>query len=163
VAKDFSFDVVSDFDSQELLNALDQARREIGTRYDFKGAVAEIKQFPDHLELTADSEFRLKAIIDVLQSKLVRRQLDLRILDPQTPVAAAKGTVRQELRLRRGIDQDRARELTRRIRASHPKVVVRVQGDAVRVSSPKKDDLQGVIATLRSAEFDLPLQFQNYR
>lgn len=163
MAQDNSFDVVSDFDQQELVNALDQSRREIGTRFDFKGVTAEITQEKEQLILLTDSDMHLKAILDVLQSKLHKRGIDLKVLDPQKPEPAARGNVRQVVKLRRGISDDLGRDLNKRIRASHPKVQVRIEGDKLRVSSKSKDELQGVIASLKALELDVPLQFTNYR
>jgi uncharacterized protein YajQ (UPF0234 family) len=163
MAQDNSFDVVSDFDQQELVNALDQTRREIGTRYDFKGITADIEQEKEELVLLTDSDMHLKAILDVLQSKLHKRGVDLKVLDPQKAEPAARGNVRQVVKLRRGIADDLARDLNKKIRAAHPKVQVRIEGDKLRVGSKSKDELQGVMATLRELELDVPLQFTNYR
>ena len=163
MAQDNSFDVVSDFDQQELVNALDQARREIGTRYDFKGVTAEITQEKEELVLLTDSDMHLKAILDVMQSKLHKRGIDLKVLDPQKPEPAARGNVRQAVKLRRGISDDLARDLNKKIRAAHPKVQVRIEGDKLRVSSKSKDELQGVISSLKALELEVPLQFTNYR
>lgn len=163
MAQDFSFDVVSDFDQQELVNALDQTRREIGTRYDFKGVTADIEQEKDQLVLLTDSEMHLKAILDVLQSKMHKRGVDLKVLDPQKPEQAARGNVRQVVKLRRGISDDLARDLNKKIRANNPKSQVRIEGDKLRVSSKSKDELQSVIGFLRGLELDVPLQFTNYR
>ena len=163
MAQDFSFDVVSDFDQQEMVNALDQTRREITTRYDFKGVTAEIEHEKDQLVLLTDSDMHLKAILDVLQSKLHKRGIDLKVLDPQKPEPAAKGNVRQAVKLRRGIADDLARDLNKKIRAAHPKVQVRIEGDKLRVSAKSKDDLQAVIADLRAMDLAVPLQFTNYR
>jgi uncharacterized protein YajQ (UPF0234 family) len=163
MAQDYSFDVVSDFDQQEMVNAVDQARREIQTRYDFKGVTAEITLEKDQLVLLTEGDMQLKAIADVLQSKLHRRGIDLKVLDPQKPEPAAKGNVRQVIRLRRGIAEDLARTLTRRIRSDHPKVQSRIQGDQLRVVSRDKDALQAVIRALREMDLEVPLQFTNYR
>jgi cyclic-di-GMP-binding protein len=163
VAQEHSFDVVSDFDHQELVNAVDQARREITTRYDFKNVVVEITLEKDRLELLSGSEAQLKSILDVLQSKVHRRGLDLKVLDPQKPEPAAKGNVRQTVKLRKGIGEEQARDLTKRIRAEHPKVQVRTQGEQLRVTAKDKDELQAVIAQLKALDVDLPLQFTNYR
>ena len=163
MATDSSFDVVSDFDQQELVNALDQTRREIGTRFDFKNVTAEIEQEKEQLVLLTDSDMHLKAILDVLQSKLHKRGIDLKVLDPQKPEQAARGNVRQVVKLRRGISDDLARDLNKKIRAHNPKVQVRIEGDKLRVASKSKDDLQSVIAFLREMELELPLQFTNYR
>jgi hypothetical protein len=163
MAQDFSFDVVSDFDQQEMVNALDQTRREIGTRYDFKGVTADIEQEKDQLVLLTDSDMHLKAILDVLQSKMHKRGIDLKVLDPQKPEQAARGNLRQVVKLRRGISDDLARDLNKRIRAGVPKAQVRIEGDKLRVSSKSKDELQSVIGFLRGLELDVPLQFTNYR
>ena len=163
MATDNSFDVVSDFDQQELVNALDQTRREIGTRFDFKNVTAEIEQEKEQLVLLTDSDMHLKAILDVLQSKLHKRGIDLKVLDPQKPEQAARGNVRQVVKLRRGIADDLARDLNKKIRGHNPKVQVRIEGDKLRVASKSKDDLQSVIAFLREMELDVPLQFTNYR
>jgi len=163
VAAELSFDVVSDFDQQELVNALDQARREIGQRYDFKNAVARITEEKDELVLLSDSDMHLRAMMDILQSKLHKRGVDLKVLDPQKAETAARGNLRQAVRLRRGIGDELGRNLTKKIRAAHPKVQVRIEGDKLRVSSKVKDDLQAVIRSLREMELDVPLQFTNYR
>ena len=161
--QEFSFDVVSDFDHQELVNAVDQARREIGTRYDFKNLTAEIELEKEQLTLTTEGDMQLRAMIDVLKTKFHKRQLDLKILDPQKAEPAAKGNVRQVIKLRRGINDELARKLHKQIRAEHPKVQVRIQGDQLRVTGRDKDALQGVITSLRAADLDVPLQFTNYR
>jgi cyclic-di-GMP-binding protein len=163
MATDNSFDVVSEFDQQELVNALDQTRREIGTRFDFKSVTAEIEQEKEQLVLLTDSDMHLKAILDVLQSKLHKRGIDLKVLDPQKPEQAARGNVRQVIKLRRGIADDLARDLNKKIRAHNPKVQVRIEGDKLRVASKSKDELQSVIGFLREMELDVPLQFTNYR
>ena len=163
MAGDFSFDVVSDFDPQELRNALDQARREIATRYDFKGGLAEIVQEKDALAIRADSDLRAKAIRDLIESKAIRRSLSLKIFD-WGPIEPAGGmTVRQHVGLQRGLSDDLARKITKILRDEHPRVKSQVQGDAVRVSAKSKDDLQKVIARLRELDESVPLQFVNYR
>jgi uncharacterized protein YajQ (UPF0234 family) len=162
--QEYSFDVVSDFDQQELVNAIDQARREIQTRYDFRGVTAEIELEKEQLVVTTAGEMQLRAIIDMLQSKMIKRGLDINILDPQKAEDAAKGNVRQVIKLRRGIGDEVGKDLVKRIRASQPKVQVRIQGDQLRVSAKDKDNLQAVIAELRDVDdLELPLQFTNYR
>jgi uncharacterized protein YajQ (UPF0234 family) len=163
MAQEFSFDVVSDYDHQELVNAIDQARREIGARYDFKNLTAEIELEKEQLTLTTESDMKLAAMLDVLKTKLHKRSLDLKILDPQKPENAAKGNLRQVIKLRRGINDELAKKLQKQIRADQPKVQVRIQGDQLRVSAKDKDALQAVIASLRAADLDVPLQFTNYR
>ena len=163
MAQEFSFDVVSDFDHQEMVNAVDQTRREIQTRYDFKNVTAEITLEKEQLILLTESDMQLRAIIDVLQSKLHRRGIDLKVLDPQKAEPAAKGNLRQVVKLRRGISEELARTLTKKIRIEHPKVQARIQGDQLRIVSREKDALQGVIRALKEMDLEVPLQFTNYR
>lgn len=160
---DFSFDVVSEANLQEVRNAVDQASREIATRYDFKGSVSEIRLEKNLLHIHSDDEFKLKAVIDVLQSKLVRRDVDLKFLDFGKVEPASGGTVRQTITLRQGIDKELGREIVKRIKASKLKVQAQIQEDQVRVTSKVKDDLQAVIRLLREHDFGVPLQFANYR
>ncbi|HUY97210.1 MAG TPA: YajQ family cyclic di-GMP-binding protein [Verrucomicrobiae bacterium] len=162
-ASEHSFDVVSEFDHQELVNAVQQAQREIATRYDFKDVTAEVTLGDDGVTVLTSSEQRAQAMLDVLQGKLVRRGLSLKILRPGKVEPAAKGNVRQLLSLQRGIDEELARSLVKRIRAGHPKVQVRIQGDELRVSGKDKDHLQAVIQDLREYDAPVPLQFTNYR
>ncbi len=163
MAGDVSFDVVSDFDEQELRNALDQVRREIAQRYDFKGAHVELTQAPDELVLTTDDEFRAKAVRDLIETKAVRRNLSLKIFDWGTIEPAGGNRVRQHIGLRRGLNDELARRIAKLIRDEFPKVKPQVQGDAVRVSGKSKDELQRVIARLRELDEPVPLQFENYR
>ena len=163
MAGDVSFDVVSDFDRQELVNALDQTRREIQTRYDFKGVTAELELGKDEITLLTDDEFRANAIKDLLESKAIKRGLSLKIFDWGKVEPAGGGTVRQEIKLRRGLTSEQAKELSKRIRDSFPKTKPTIQGDAVRVSAKSKDELQAVIADLRALDYPVALQFQNYR
>src|SRR5918911_3151867 len=163
MAQDYSFDVVSQFDRQELVNAINQAQREISTRYDFKDTNSTIELGQDEITLHGPSDFKLKAMIDVLQSKLIKRQLDLKIIKPGPIEPAAKGTVRQVLTLQQGISDDLARDLVKKIKQVSPKVQPRIQGDTIRVSSREKDLLQSVIQSLRETEAGVPLQFINYR
>ncbi len=162
-ASEHSFDVVSDFDRQELVNAVEQARREIANRYDFKGVTAELDLGDKEISLLASSESRADAALDVLESKLLRRGLSLKILKPGKYEPAARGNVRRVIELQRGIGEDSARDLSKRIRTAHPKVQVRVQGPELRVVSKDKDTLQAVIRDLQALDLDLPLQFTNYR
>ena len=162
---DVSFDVVSEFDHQELVNALDQARREIGTRYDFKGAKAELELGKDEIILRADTEFRAKAMRDLLESKAIRRGLSLKIFDWGDIEEAGGNTVRQRIGLRQGLPEDLAKKITRLIRDEFPKLKSQIQGDSVRVSGKSKDELQRLITRLRqeSEAYPVPLQYQNYR
>jgi len=165
MAGEVSFDVVSEFDRQELVNALDQARREIGTRYDFKGSRAELELGKDEIALRADSEARARAMRDLLESKAIRRGLSLKIFDWGEIEEAGGNTVRQRIGLRRGLPEEIAKKISKLIRDDFPKTKAQIQGDAVRVSGKSKDDLQRVIARLReeSEAYPVPLQFQNYR
>jgi cyclic-di-GMP-binding protein len=165
MAGDISFDVVSDFDRQELVNALDQARREMQTRYDFKGAKADLELGKEEINLHTDSEFRAKAIRDLLESKAIRRGLSLKIFDWGEIEPAGGNTVRQRIGLRRGLPEDLAKKISKMLRDDFPKVKGQIQGDAVRVSGKSKDELQKVIARLRqeSESYPVALQFENYR
>ena len=165
MAKDFSFDVVSDYDVAEMTNAVDQAQRELGQRYDFKGTVAAI-EFADGktgLNLTGESKNQLDAILDMVQGKLVKRGVSLKALDiAKEPVQGGK-EMRWSVPFKKGLDQDKAKQITKVIRDKYPKAKAQIQGDSVRVSSASKDDLQGVIAVLKTQDFDFPHDFQNYR
>jgi cyclic-di-GMP-binding protein len=165
MAGDSSFDVVSDFDQQELVNALDQARREIQTRYDFKGSKAEIELGKDEIVFRADNESRARAMRDLLESKAIRRGLSLKIFEWGEIEEAGGNTVRQKITVRRGLPDDLAKKISKLIRDDFPKVKSQIQGDAIRVSGKNKDDLQRVIGRLReeSEGYPVPLQFENYR
>ena len=163
MAGEFSFDVVSDFDDQELRNALDQVRREVGQRYDFKGATVQLDQGKTELSLLTDDEFRAAAVKDLIESKAVRRNLSLKIFDWGKIEQAGGNKVRQRIGLRRGLDEELAKRLSRLIREEFPKVKPSIQGDALRVSGKSKDDLQRVIVRLRGLDEPVPLQFENYR
>ena len=163
MAGDISFDVVSDFDEQELRNALDQVRREVQQRYDFKGAHVDLTQEKDRIALVTDSEMRAKAIRDLVESKAVRRNLSLKIFEWNPIVPAGGNKVRHEIGLKRGLPDDLARKLVKQIRDEFPKVQPRIQGDAIRVASKSRDELQKVIAMLSELDEAVPLQFENYR
>src|SRR2546423_4244741 len=163
MAAESSFDVVSEFDRQELATAIDQAEREIRTRYDLKDTKSELRLDKDTLVLQAPAEISLNSVRDLLESKMVRRGLSLKILQLGPVEHAAHGTVRQTITLQRGISQELARDITRVIRDAHPKAKAQVQGDAVRVTSKSKDELQAIIATLKAQDYPVPLQFTNYR
>ena len=163
MAQTYSFDIVSQFDQQELKNALDQTRREIITRYDLKDTRTEITADEQHLAINTASEMTLKSVRDLLESKLIRRGLSLKILDYATEEPATGGRVRQVVRLRRGIPDDLARQLTKRIRDDFKKVTPQVQGAAIRVQGKNKDDLQAVIQALKAESYSVALQFVNYR
>jgi uncharacterized protein YajQ (UPF0234 family) len=160
---DASFDVVSEYDRQEMVNAVDQAQREIGNRYDFKGTNSTLELAEKEITLEADSDYKLGAMIDILQSKMVKRHVDLKVLDPQKVEPAAKSRVRQKLNLRQGLADDLARDVVKRVKAELPKLQLRIEGDKVRVSGKSKDDLQAAQKLLRDANLPVPLQFTNYR
>ena len=163
MAGDISFDVVSDFDEQELRNALDQVRREVQQRYDFKGAHVDLVQEKTRLVLVTDSDMRARAVKDLIESKAVRRSLSLKIFDWGEVLPAGGNKVRQEITLRRGLPEDLGRKLVKLIRDEFPKVQPRIQGDAIRVAGKSRDELQKVIVRLRELDEDVPLQFENYR
>ena len=163
MAGDVSFDVVSEFDVQELRNALDQVRREVAQRYDFRGATVQLEQGRDELTLVTDDEFRARAVRDLIESKAVRRGLSLKVFEWGSIEPAGGNKVRQRIGLRRGLPDDLARKLSKLIRDEFPKVKNQIQGDAIRVSAKSKDELQRVIARLRGLDEVVELQFQNYR
>lgn len=163
MAGDVSFDVVSEFDEQELRNALDQVRREVQQRFDFKGATVDLTQGKEDITLVTDDEFRAKAIRDLIESKAIKRNLSIKIFDWGRIEPAGGNKVRQVITLRRGLAEDLAKKISKLIRDEFPKVKPQIQGDAVRVSGKSKDDLQRVITRLRELDEAVPLQFQNYR
>lgn len=161
---EFSFDVVSEFDSAELTNALDQARREVGTRFDFKDTQTAFDHTGQTILVESASEERAKAALQVLREKAARRQLSPKLLKAGQPRTVGKGRGQIEVQLNAGITDDIARDLRKKIQNATPKVQVRIQGDQLRVVGKDKDTLQLVIKTLREAEdIPVPLQFTNYR
>jgi uncharacterized protein YajQ (UPF0234 family) len=160
---DSTFDVVSEVNLPEVANAVAQAQKETAQRYDLKGGAAGIEQKDKELTLTANDEFGLKAVTDILQTKLVKRGVSLKSLDYGKIEPATKGTVRQVVTIRQGIASEKAREIVKAIKDSKLKVQVAIQGEQLRVSGKKKDDLQAAIALLRGADFGIPLQFTNFR
>ena len=164
MAKDsFSFDVVSEVDLQEVKNAFDQANREIITRFDFKNTGTSLSIDEDLIEIRSDTDHRLKAAVEVLKEKLVRREVSLKALREGPILPAAKGSVRQSLHINQGIDDEKARAINKTIKNLGLKVQSQVQKDQLRVSSKKKDELQAVIKALKEGDFGIPLQFTNYR
>jgi cyclic-di-GMP-binding protein len=165
MASDSSFDVVSDFDHQELVNALDQVRREVGQRYDFKGVTVELELEKDAINLLTDDEYRAKAVKDLVESKAIKRGLSLKVFDWGKVEPAGGSKVRQKIGLRRGLPDELAKKISKLIRDEFPKAKPQIQGDAVRVTAKSKDELQKVIARLRQEgeAYPVPLQFQNYR
>jgi hypothetical protein len=157
-----SFDTVSEVDLHEVSNAVDQANREIGNRYDFKGSSARVVQTEDQLTIQADSEFQLDQVKDILHLKLAKRGVDLGSLE-EGKLETTVNQARQTLRVRQGIPQDIAKRIVKLVKDAKLKVQASVQGDKVRVSGKNRDDLQKVIAILRGAAIDLPLQYSNFR
>ena len=166
MAKDCSFDVVSEFDRQELVNAVDQTKRDISSRFDLKDSNSSVELEADKsITITTSDNMKLKNIVDILQSKMVKRNLSIKILDPLPVENALGGSVRQVFNLKKGLNQDLSKKIVSEIKNSKLKVQASIQGDQVRVSGKSKDDLQDVIKLLREKEdvFNIPLQFVNYR
>lgn len=160
-----SFDVVSKVDPQEVDNALNQTRKEIGQRYDFKDTKTEIREEKEKnvIHVVSDDEFKVKAVVDVLQSKLVRRGISLKALVYGKIEPAAGGLAKQDITVQQGIDTEKARHIVKLIKDGKLKVQAQIQGDQVRVSGKKRDDLQAAIQLLKAQDLDLPLQFVNFR
>ncbi len=166
MAKDCSFDVVSEFDRQELVNAVDQVKRDVSSRFDLKDSNSEIELEGDKtITITTSDDMKLRNIYDILQTKLVKRNLNIRILDPQPVENALGGRVRRVYKLKKGLTQELAKRIVADIKDTKIKVQASIQGDQVRVSGKDKDNLQEVIKMLRGNEekYDYPLQFTNYR
>jgi len=157
-----SFDVVSEIDHHELKNALDQANREIGTRYDFKGSNARIEQSDNSLSLEAESEFQIKQMTPILKEKMSKRGIDVDCLE-FSDIVEMNRRARQTVTVQEGLDKDLARKLVKLIKDSKLKVQAAIQGDQLRVNGKKRDDLQQVMALLREAKLGIPLQFNNFR
>lgn len=157
-----SFDVVSEIDAQEVRNAADQAARELGTRFDFRGVDAGFAFEGEEILVWAEEEFQVDQLTDVLKEKLAKRKVDVGALDAQAMEASGKQK-RVKFRLRQGIDRDVSRQITKLVKDSRFKVQAQVQGDKVRVTGKKRDDLQTVMVSLRDADIDIPLQFNNFR
>ena len=166
MAKDCSFDILSEFDKQQLVNAVEQVKREIGSRFDLKGSNSDVILDADKsITITTNDEMKLRNILDILQSKMIKRNLSIKILDAQTVENALGGNVRQVFNLRKGLTQELAKKIVADIKTTKLKVQASIQGEQVRVSGKDKDDLQAVIKMLREKEdsYNIPLQFQNYR
>jgi len=157
-----SFDVVSDFNTHEASNGVDQANREVKTRFDFKGTGSKFELDQQMITLTTQSDFQLKQMLDILRQKLSKRGIDIGCLEEQE--AQFNGSeARQNVLMRKGIESDLARKLVKKIKTSKLKVQTAIQGDKLRVSGKKRDDLQSVIALLKDADVNLPLQYENFR
>ena len=158
-----SFDIVSQVNAQEVKNAVEQANKEITNRYDFKGSDARVEQTELDLAVYADDEFKLGQVMDVLRARLAKRNVDVRSLEPGTVEKISGDKVKQPVKVRVGIAQDKARTLVKLIKDAKLKVAASIQGDAVRVSGAKKDDLQAAIQLVRQSVTDQPIQFINFR
>ena len=163
MADTYSFDVVSDFDRQELVNTVDQVRRDVSQRYDLKDSNTEIELEETAIVITTASDMTLDAVVDVLRQKATKRQLSLKIFDEQTAETVGGNRVKQEIKLRKGLSQELAKKLSKTVRDSLKKVTVSIQGDSLRVTGKNKDDLQSAISLLKEQDIEVPLQFQNYR
>jgi uncharacterized protein YajQ (UPF0234 family) len=157
-----SFDVVSEFDSHEASNAVDQANREVDTRFDFKGTGSKYVLEGNVIALTSQTDFQLQQMRDILRQKLAKRGIDIGCIKEDEPEISGN-EARQKITLRQGIEADLARDLVKRIKAGKLKVQAAIQGDKLRVTGKKRDDLQAVISLLREAKVDLPLQYENFR
>ena len=163
MADSYSFDVVSDFDRQELVNTVDQVRREVGQRYDLKDSGTELNLEEAAIVITTATDMTLEAVLDVLRQKATKRELSLKIFDFQTPEPVGGNRVKQEIKLRKGLSQELAKSLSKTVRDELKKVTVSIQGDSLRITGKNKDDLQTAIQLLRGQDVEVPLQFENYR
>jgi cyclic-di-GMP-binding protein len=157
-----SFDIVSKVDAHEIHNAVDQANREVSTRFDFKGTNSHFELLEEKITLLTETEFQLKQMYEILIGKLAKRQVDIQSLDPKEPEITLR-EARQQIDIRQGIAAEPAKAIVKLIKEKKLKVQAAIQGDQVRVTGKKRDDLQEVIATLRKEKFGLPLQFENFR
>lgn len=166
MATTFSFDIVSDFDVAEMNNAIDQAQRELGNRFDFKGTSASL-EFRDNtktgLKVTGDSEYHIDAILDIVRKKLASRGLSQKILDTSKDPVTSNLKVTQDVTFKKGLSQENAKKISAVIREHYPKVKAQIQGDEIRVSGQKKDELQAVMQLLEKQDFDFPLHYTNFR
>lgn len=157
-----SFDVVSDFDAHEARNGVDQANREVTTRFDFKGTGSKFELDGEVITLTSQSDFQLQQMMDILLQKLAKRGIDIGCLEEEEPVMSGN-EARQRVIMRRGIDTDRARKLVKQIKGMKLKVQAAIQGEKLRITGKKRDDLQAVISALKETDIGLPLQYENFR
>jgi uncharacterized protein YajQ (UPF0234 family) len=166
MADNYSFDITSDYDHQEMLNAVDQLNREITNRFDFKGVFLEIdyNEKDKCIEITTESEYKLSSILDILESKMVKRNIDLKVLDKSLPEdQASGGNIRKKVTLRSGLNTDDAKKITKIIRESFPKSKQQIQGAEIRITSKSKDELQQIMQHLKQSDIEIPLQYGNYR
>lgn len=165
MAKDFSFDIVSDFDSAKMNNAVDQSKREMANRYDFKGTSANI-QFNDQktgVIVNGDNDFQIDSIIDIFRKKLAICGIDQKVLDIEENKSTSNMIISQKISFKKGLDQPKSKSISSKIRDSFPKVKATIQADTIRVSSSKKDELQGTMTLLKNSDFDFPISFTNFR
>jgi len=163
MAESFSFDVVSDFDRQELVNTIDQVRRDVATRYDLKDSNTEIELDDSAITITTASDMTLQAVEDILRQKATKRNLSLKIFDFQPAQPVGGNRMQQLVKLRRGLSQELAKKLSKTVRDNLKKVTVAIQGESLRVTGKSKDDLQQAIQLLKAQDVEVPLQFENYR
>jgi uncharacterized protein YajQ (UPF0234 family) len=166
MAKDFSFDIESDYDISELDHAVDQARRELVQRYDFKGTSAALEYDSGEkkgLKITGDSQYQLDAILDMLRQKLAKRGVSQKVISPTSPAVQQGMVMVWELPFQRGLDQEKSKKITKLLRDKYPKAKAQIQGDTVRVTSTDKDVLQAIIALIKEQDYDFPIEFTNYR
>ena len=161
----FSFDVVSDYDKAEMNNVFDQAQREMANRYDFKGTPAELEWLNDKtgFKVTGSGDWQIEAILDIVRKKLATRGISQKVLDVTRDITESNLKSTKEVPFKQGLDQEKAKKITAAVRDKFPKVKPQIQGDAVRVTSNSKNDLQAVMQLLREQDFDFPLSFTNYR
>lgn len=157
-----SFDVVSEVDSHEVTNALDQANRELSTRFDFRGVVATFERSDDTITMSADADIQLQQMLDILQSKLHKRGIDISCLEVADSTKLGK-QVKQKVTIKQGLDSETSRKIVKLVKAKKLKVQAAIQGDKVRITGKKRDDLQEAIAALKEEKLELPLQFDNFR
>lgn len=163
MSKDFSFDIVSEINLSEMDNAINMAMKEVVARFDFKGSCAEIKRKEHILELLADDETRMKNLIDILENKMIKREIHIKFLDPQDIQEALGGNVKQVILIKQGLTSEKLKEINKFIKDAKFKVKAQINGDKLKVSSSKKDELQNVIQSLGNNDFGVVLQFTNYR
>lgn len=166
MAKDFSFDIESDYNISELDHALDQAKRELVQRYDFKGTAAAIDYSSSDrkgIKITGESQYQLDSILEMLRQKLAKREVSQKVISPTSPPVQQGMVMVWDLPFQRGLDQEKSKKITKLVRDEHPKVKTQIQGESIRVTSTDKDLLQAVMALIRKQDYDFPIEFTNYR
>ncbi|MEI7942678.1 MAG: YajQ family cyclic di-GMP-binding protein [Candidatus Riflemargulisbacteria bacterium] len=163
MSKDSSFDIVSEVDLSEMDNAINMAMKEVTTRFDFKGSCADIQRKETSLELTADDDTRMANLIDILENKMIKREIHIKFLDPQGITQSLGGNVKQTINIKQGLTSEKLKEISKFIRDGKFKVKSQINADKLKVTAAKKDELQTVIQVLRAEDFGVVLQFTNYR